>query len=102
MRNLGDEVPYALTVEIEKFTLEGGVLHIYGLIWVERPGQKRIIIGTAGEQLKRVGAQARQDFAGDRLNLSISLREFPGAPRLLFSSNRSPVISRPDPEIART
>ncbi|OGT20222.1 MAG: GTPase Era [Gammaproteobacteria bacterium RBG_16_57_12] len=62
MRNLGDEVPYALTVEIEKFTLEGGVLHIYGLIWVERPGQKRIIIGTAGEQLKRVGAQARQDM----------------------------------------
>lgn len=62
MRLLGEEVPYALTVEIEKFTTENGVQHIYALIWVERPGQKAIVIGKGGEMLKKIGAQARVDM----------------------------------------
>ncbi len=62
IRNLGDEIPYALTVEIEKFADEDGMLHICGLIWVERPGQKVIVIGKDGEKLKLVGQEARKDM----------------------------------------
>lgn len=62
MRLLGAEVPYALTVEIEKFTQDGGLLHICGLIWVERDGQKAIVIGQKGASLKRIGQQAREDM----------------------------------------
>jgi len=62
MRNLGQELPYALTVEIEQFKEEGGILDIAAAIWVERKGQKSIIIGKKGEGLKRVGQQARIDM----------------------------------------
>lgn len=51
--------PYALTVEIEKFEEEGNLYRIHALIWVERAGQKNIIIGSKGEALKAVGTQAR-------------------------------------------
>lgn len=61
-RQLGNELPYALTVEIEQFTIDKGLLRIAALIWVEREGQKRIIIGKGGERLKLVGAQARADM----------------------------------------
>jgi GTP-binding protein Era len=62
VRSLGQELPYATTVEIEKFALEKGVRHIHAVIWVERPGQKGIIIGKQGQQLKRIGEQARKDM----------------------------------------
>jgi GTP-binding protein Era len=62
MRGLGKELPYATTVEIESFKEEEGVLHIHGLIWVERQSQKRIVIGKGGEKLKEVGKQARLDM----------------------------------------
>lgn len=61
-RNLGQELPYALTVDIEKFKLEKGVLHIYAVIFVERDGQKAIVIGDKGQGLKRIGQQARYDM----------------------------------------
>jgi GTP-binding protein Era len=61
-RRLGQEVPHALTCEVEHFREEGGVLHIHILIWVERPGQKAIVIGKDGAILKQVGAQAREDM----------------------------------------
>ena len=59
MRQLNQELPYALTVEIEKFDTKETTLHIHGLIWVERKGQKKVVIGKKGEQLKAVGQQAR-------------------------------------------
>lgn len=62
VRSLAQELPYATTVEIEKFTEENGVRHIHAVIWVERPGQKGIIIGKQGQQLKRIGEQARKDM----------------------------------------
>jgi len=54
-----EEIPYALTVEIEKFEAKKGIYHIHALIWVERKGQKNIIIGKNGEALKEVATQAR-------------------------------------------
>lgn len=63
MRQLGDELPYATTVEIEEFAQdEVGVLHISALILVERDGQKRIVIGEKGSKLKVIGRDARQDM----------------------------------------
>lgn len=62
MRTLGQELPYALTVEIEKFTEEGGLIDIAAVIWVERKGQKAIIIGKKGQGLKKIGQQARIDM----------------------------------------
>jgi GTP-binding protein Era len=56
------EIPYALTVEIEKFEEEGNLYRIHALIWVEREGQKNIIIGAKGEALKAVGTQARKEM----------------------------------------
>ena len=62
MRRLGQELPYALTVEIERFAGEGNLLHIDALIWVERPAQKAMVIGRQGQGLKEVGRQARLDM----------------------------------------
>ena len=62
MRRLAKELPYALSVEIERFALEKGVLHIDALIWVERQPQKSIVIGRQGQVLKQVGQQARRDM----------------------------------------
>lgn len=62
MRQLGDELPYAITVEIEEFKQKGEVLHIGALVFVERDGQKRIIIGKAGGRLRSIGADARRDM----------------------------------------
>ncbi len=62
MRTLGEELPYALTVEIEQFKHEGGLINIAAVIWVERPSQKKIVIGKGGEALKKVGQQARVDM----------------------------------------
>ncbi|WP_371369070.1 GTPase Era [Pseudomonas sp. QL9] len=62
MRQLGAELPYQITVEIEDFKQEGNVLHIHALILVEREGQKKIIIGDKGERIKSIGQNARKDM----------------------------------------
>mgnify|MGYP000377163742 CR=1 FL=1 len=61
-RQLGAEVPYQVTVEIEEFRVERNVTHIGALILVEREGQKKIIIGNKGERIKSIGQQARADM----------------------------------------
>ncbi|MDQ3617943.1 MAG: GTPase Era, partial [Pseudomonadota bacterium] len=62
MRQLGEELPYATTVEIEKFEVEGTMLRIGAVIWVERDGQKAIVIGKGGERLREIGTKARQQM----------------------------------------
>jgi len=61
-RQLGDELPYEVTVEIEKFSDQDSIIHIHGLILVERKGQKQILIGKNGERLKSIGSAARIDM----------------------------------------
>jgi GTP-binding protein Era len=61
-RQMGAEVPYQVTVEIEEFRAEKKITYISALILVERDGQKKIIIGTNGERLKKIGEQARADI----------------------------------------
>ena len=62
IRQLGDELPYEVTVEIENFQQQESILHIHGLILVDKPGQKKILIGKDGERLKRIGSSAREDM----------------------------------------
>ena len=62
LRTLGQEVPHALSVEIEQFKVEGNLTRIAALIWVERDGQKAIVIGHKGEVLKKVGERSRLDL----------------------------------------
>jgi len=62
MRRLGQELPYALAVEIEQFDEDGQMLRIGALIWVERESQKMIVIGKGGSGLKAIGQQARVDM----------------------------------------
>lgn len=62
MRQLGDEIPYAVTVQIEDFAQEDGVLHIAAVIFVERNGQKKILIGEKGARMRSIGTDARRDM----------------------------------------
>ncbi len=62
MRQLGAELPYSVTVEIEEFKRLEHILQISALILVERSGQKKIVIGDKGEQLKTIGRDARKDM----------------------------------------
>ncbi len=61
-RLLGDELPYATTVEIEKFEIEGNLRRIFAAIVVDRDGHKAIVIGKGGESLKRIASESRQDM----------------------------------------
>jgi GTP-binding protein Era len=61
MLRLDQELPYATTVEIEQFKdRPDGVAEIHAVIWVERDGQKAIVIGQGGAQLKAIGSAARR------------------------------------------
>jgi GTP-binding protein Era len=62
MRQLGEELPYAMAVEIEEFAMDGEVLHISAVIFVERKGQKKILIGEKGARLRSIGTDARHDM----------------------------------------
>ena len=61
-RQLGDELPYEVTVEIEQFKQEGKILHIHGLILVDKKGQKKILVGKDGDRLKHIGSVAREEM----------------------------------------
>jgi GTP-binding protein Era len=62
MRRLGAELPYELTVEIERYEELENLSKIYAIIWIERISQKSIIIGENGAMLKSVGTDARKDI----------------------------------------
>ncbi|MEZ9522839.1 GTPase Era [Enterovibrio norvegicus] len=64
MRFTGDELPYAVTVEIERFDYNPDTdgFEINGLILVERNGQKRMVIGKGGDKIKTIGREARLDM----------------------------------------
>lgn len=64
MRFTGEELPYSVTVEIERFDYnpETDGFHINALILVERIGQKKMVIGKKGEKIKIIGREARLDM----------------------------------------
>lgn len=62
MRQMGDELPYSATVEIEEFREDGELLRISAAILVERDGQKKMVIGAGGQRVKKIGYEARIDM----------------------------------------
>jgi len=62
MRRLGDELPHRITVVIENYVVKPRIVEIDATIFVERDGQKAIIIGRNGGLLKSVGQDARIDI----------------------------------------
>lgn len=58
----GEEIPYSISVEIEKFETEGNLRRIFAAIIVDKDGQKPILIGKNGEKLKEIGSLARKDM----------------------------------------
>lgn len=61
-RMLTQELPYALTVNVEHYVTEADMVRISASIWVERQSQKGIVIGNQGSMLKKVGSEARRDI----------------------------------------
>ena len=61
-RQLGDELPYAANVLIDKYEEVGGLRRIFASIVVEKTSQKAILIGEKGERLKRIGTDARKEM----------------------------------------
>jgi len=71
---LHQELPYALTVQIEEFKRKGNLLTIGAIIWVERDSQKQITIGKKGIVLKQVGSKARtvlEELFGEKIFLRL-------------------------------
>jgi GTP-binding protein Era len=71
---LNQEVPYGVAVEVERMGEQDGQLTVDAAIWVDREGQKPIVIGAKGERLKRVGRSARVSLnalLGRRLHLTL-------------------------------
>jgi GTP-binding protein Era len=58
-RLLGDELPYSIAVDIEKFEMDRDLRRISAVIYVDKPGHKGIVIGEKGATLKRIGTEAR-------------------------------------------
>ncbi len=79
-RELGQELPYTSTVDIDKYVEEADMVRIHATIYVESAGQKAIVIGKKGARLKSIGTAARQDIskmvdAKVYLNLWVKVRE---------------------------
>jgi len=62
MRQLGDELPYASTVEIERFEETPKLRRVHAAILVDRESQKPIVLGAGGERIKRIATEARIDL----------------------------------------
>ena len=62
MRQMGDELPYSSTVEIDSFEEAEDLIRISATILVERQGQKKMVIGAGGSRIKKIGTEARLDM----------------------------------------
>jgi len=61
-RQLGDEVPYATTVGIDQFTLDGALRRIHATVYVDKASQRAILLGEGGARMKAIASQARADM----------------------------------------
>ena len=77
LQNYEKEIPYSVEVEVEEFKEDDKRINIMAVIYVERPSQKGIIIGSQGEALKKVGTNARLDieaFFGKKVFLNLYVK----------------------------
>ena len=76
-RRLGDEVPYATTVGIESFEHDGDLRRIGAVVWVDKPGQRAILLGEGGATMKAIASNARQAMLklfGGKVHLEVWVR----------------------------
>lgn len=74
IKNLHQELPYELTVQVEQLEEKPKIKVISAIIWVHAEGQKRIVIGKKGQMLKIIGTAARkklENFFGKKIHLSL-------------------------------
>lgn len=79
-RLLGDEVPYATTVGIDSFALEGDLRRIHATVYVAKTGQRGMLLGENGSRMKAIASQARADMErlfGGRVFLEVWVRVKP-------------------------
>ena len=69
---LHQELPYGLTVQVERYLEDDKGVSINAIIWVERDSQKGIVVGKGGAVLKRVGRSARLELK-EQLGQSVHL-----------------------------
>jgi GTP-binding protein Era len=77
VKALAQELPYSTAVQTEELEKSGTLLRASVIIWVEREGQKKIVIGQDGVMLKRVGSAARRELeflTGDKVMLKLWVR----------------------------
>ena len=70
--SLHQELPYGLTVQIERYETKDDRTTINAIIWVERDSQKGIVVGKGGKVLKRIGTEARVELK-ERLGRPVHL-----------------------------
>ncbi len=76
-RRYAQELPYQLSVEIERFKEEGPLYRINALVWVERPAQKAILLGRKGGAMKAAATEARkamERFFGCKVHLEVWIK----------------------------
>lgn len=74
MRQLSQELPYAIDVQIEALEHQDRIVHIHALIYAEREGQKPIIVGKKGQMLRDIGTKSREEmerFYGKKVCLKL-------------------------------
>ena len=62
INRLGDELPYRITVSIERFNQLKDIIHIDSVIYVEKQSQKGMLIGQSGSMLKSIGTASRKEL----------------------------------------
>jgi GTP-binding protein Era len=76
-RKLGDEIPYATTVGIESFEVEGNLRRIHATVYVDKTSQRAILLGEGGAQMKAIASEARADMErvfGGKVYLEVWVR----------------------------
>ncbi len=77
LEGVRDELPHSIAVLVEEILVEGNSTKIYANLYIERPSQKSIVIGTAGARLKDVGTRARAEIEallGKKVYLDLHVR----------------------------
>jgi GTP-binding protein Era len=76
-RRLGEEVPYATTVAVDRFTHEGKLRRIHATVLVDKTSQRAILLGEGGERMKEIATAARRDMErlfGGKVYLEVWVR----------------------------
>lgn len=80
-RQLGEEVPYAAAVAIDAFRHEGDLRRIHATVYVDKAGQRAILLGERGARMKAIASAARADMErlfGGKVFLEVWVRVKPG------------------------